>query len=70
MMSELTKADKQRAALEAWAEWWDNVGRFHYHHYLLPPLTQTRQALACWICQGIDLDGEQCQACGRTGRYE
>lgn len=64
-MSETTKADMQREALETWAKWWDNVGRYHFDHHILPPLEATRKALGCWICQGIDLDGEICQACGQ-----
>jgi hypothetical protein len=63
-----TRCDQYRDLLEAWAEWWNNVGRYHYEWHLLPPITKTGEALSCLACHnaGPFEDGpDRCQSCGR-----
>lgn len=59
-----SRADEYRDLLETWAEWWNNIGRHHFTHYITPPTTATGDALGCTICSGIREDG-RCQVCGR-----
>lgn len=68
------RIDQYRDALEAWAEWWNNVGRQHYTFYIVPPISATGSALACFACHDV---GEveagdaasagvtRCQVCAR-----
>lgn len=68
------RCDRYRDLLEAWTEWWNNIGRFHYGQAPIPPLTETGDALACTACvdigwyeaQGSPID--RCQVCGRRIR--
>jgi hypothetical protein len=60
-----SRCDQYRDLLETWAEWWNNIGRYHFTHYITPPLNRTAEALGCTICSGIHEPGERCQACGR-----
>jgi len=64
-----TRCDQYRDLLETWAAWWNNVGRYHFMHYISPPITKTGEVLRCSICAGLDdeMDGERCGACGRRG---
>lgn len=59
-----TRCEQYRDLLEVWTAWWNNVGRSHFTHYILPPLTATGDALRCTLCAGESADG-RCAACGR-----
>ena len=65
-----TRADQYRDLLEGWAEWWNNVGRHHFGHYLIPPITETGEALSCLACKNVgtyEAEGgpSRCQVCRR-----
>lgn len=68
----MSRCDQYRDLLETWAEWWNNIGRYHFTHYIQPPITATGDALGCTICAGLDgeMQGERCAACGRQGRAD
>jgi hypothetical protein len=65
-----TRCDRYRDLLEAWTAWWNNIGRYNFTYHIIPPLTETSEALACLACHGLtELDVEngpdRCQVCGR-----
>ena len=65
-----SRFDQYRDALEAWAAWWNNVGRHHYRFHIVPPITMLNEALACTACAGVgpyEAEGgpDRCQVCGR-----
>lgn len=66
---ETSRGEQYRDLLETWTEWWNNIGRYHFTHYITPPITATGDALACTVCVGIEDDkiqpGDRCQVCGR-----
>ncbi len=67
----MTKAEEYRDVLETWVKWWDGPGHENYRHFVVPPLTATREALACTLCAGVDVNEtppNRCQACGREIR--
>jgi hypothetical protein len=65
-----SRLDLYRDTLEAWAAWWNNVGRQHYRFYIVPPITMLNEALFCTACAGVgpyeaETGPERCQVCGR-----
>ena len=66
-----SRFDQYRDTLEAWAAWWNNVGRQHYRFHIVPPITMLNEALACTACAGLgwyevqDSPEDRCQVCGR-----
>jgi len=65
-MTDRSKAEEYRDVLETWVKWWNGPGRENYHHFVVPPLTATAEAMKCIICQGVEeADGGRCAACGR-----
>lgn len=66
----MSRCDDYRDLLETWSAWWNNIGRGHFMHYILPPITETGDALRCTACHDVgpyEAEGgpERCQVCGR-----
>jgi hypothetical protein len=66
----MSRCDEYRDLLEAWTEWWNNIGRFNYGQAPIPPLTRTSEALACLACHNVgsyeaESGPARCQVCGR-----
>jgi len=68
--TERDRLGEYRDLLEAWSQWWDHLGRQHYRHPGIPPLTATREALFCTACAGVGpyeagTGPDRCQVCSR-----
>lgn len=66
----VTRGDQYRDLLEAWVQWWNHLGRYHYRHPGIPPLTATGDALRCTACAGVgpyeaENGPDRCQVCHR-----
>ncbi len=70
----MSRNDEYGDLLRAWAEWWNNVGRYEYPAQAIrPPLTATSKALFCTACHDVgeieatdsDEPTPRCKACGR-----
>lgn len=59
------KFEEYRDLIELWVRWWDGPGRWNYTSMIVPPLTKTREALACIACCDLENEGARCMACGR-----
>ena len=65
------RGDQYRDQLEAWTAWWNNIGRYHFTHYILPPLTETSEALFCTACHDVgpveaaESPSGRCEVCHR-----
>ena len=63
----MSRCDTYRELLERWMGWFAGPGLEYGLHELpiLPPVSDTAEALKCSVCQGITESGT-CVACGRT----
>ena len=63
----MDKACEYNDLLRTWLDWWHGPAKCWGVHDLpvIPPVTNTLNALACTICAGIEEDG-RCEACGRA----
>lgn len=66
LMVPIQRYEKYRDLLETWSAWWNNIGRHHFTHNIIPPISETGETLSCSICSGItDCNYDRCDVCLR-----